>query len=221
MSAPGWTPDEMAARVAADIPEGWCVNLGIGLPTLVANHLPPDREILLHSENGIIGMGPRPQPGQEDPDLVDAGKAPVTLITGAAIVHHADSFALIRGGRLDVTVLGALQVSEQGDLANWRIGDNPLASMGGAMDLCVGARQVFAMMHHVDKDGRPKILRRCTYALTAPRCVKRIYTNLAVIDVTPTGLEVREMAPGLTLAELQAVTEPPLRLAAALVGTTR
>lgn len=221
MSMAGWTPDEMAARVAADIPEGWCVNLGIGLPTLVANHLPPDREILLHSENGIIGMGPRPQPGHEDPDLVDAGKAPVTLITGAAIVHHADSFALIRGGRLDVTVLGAMQVSEQGDLANWRIGNNPLASMGGAMDLCVGARRVFAMMYHIDKDGRPKILRQCTYALTAPRCVKRIYTNLAVIDVTPTGLEVREMAPGVTLAELQAVTEPPLRLAPALAGTAR
>lgn len=217
----GWTPDEMAQRVASDIPDGACVNLGIGLPTLVPGHIPSDREILFHSENGIIGMGPRPRPGEEDPDLVDAGKAPVTLITGAAIVHHADSFALIRGGRLDVTVLGAMQVSERGDLANWRIGDNPLASMGGAMDLCVGARRVFAMMYHTDKDGAPKILRECTYALTAPACVRRIYTNLAVIDVTAAGLEVRELAPGVTLADLQAVTEPPLRVASTLTAVRR
>lgn len=221
MSRAGWTPEEMAARVAADIPDGACVNLGIGLPTLVANYIPTDREVLFHSENGIIGMGPRPRPGEEDPDLVDAGKAPVTLITGAAIVHHADSFALIRGGRLDVTVLGAMQVSERGDLANWRIGDNPLASMGGAMDLCAGARQVFAMMHHVDKEGRPKILYQCSYPLTAPACVRRIYTDLAVIDVTPAGLEVRELAPGFTLADVQAVTEPPLRLAAPLQAARR
>lgn len=221
MTRAGWTPEDMAARVAADIPDGACVNLGIGLPTLVASFIPTDREVLFHSENGIIGMGPRPRPGEEDADLVDAGKAPVTLITGAAIVHHADSFALIRGGRLDVTVLGAMQVSEHGDLANWRIGDNPLASMGGAMDLCAGARQVFAMMYHVDKDGRPKILRRCTYALTAPACVRCIYTDLAVIDVTPAGLEVRELAPGFTLADVQALTEPPLRLAAPLQGASR
>lgn len=221
MSSTGWTAEEIAARVAADLPDGALVNLGIGMPTLVASCLPPDREILIHSENGIVGMGPRPRPGEEDPDLVDAGKAPVTLVVGAAIVHHADSFAIIRGGRLDVTVLGAMQVSERGDLANWRVADSSLGSVGGAMDLAVGARQVFAMMQHVDKNGRPKILRACTYPLTAPACVTRIYTDLAVIDVTPSGLEVRDLAPGLTLADVQTMTEPPLRSSVALAAAER
>jgi 3-oxoadipate CoA-transferase beta subunit len=202
-----WTRDEMAARIARDIPDGSYVNLGIGLPTLVANHLAPDREVFLHSENGMLGMGPAPGPGEEDPDLLNAGKQPVTLLSGGAYFHHADSFAMIRGGHVDICVLGAFQVSAAGDLANWHTGEpDTIPAVGGAMDLAVGARRVFVMMEHLTKKGDPKIVARCTYPLTAARCVSRIYTDLAVLDVAPSGLTVVDMVDGLTLAELKHCT---------------
>ena len=194
----------MAARVARDIPEGAYVNLGIGLPTLVANHLAADKEVFLHSENGILGMGPAPAAGSEDPDLINAGKQAVTLLTGGAYFHHADSFAMIRGGHVDICVLGAFQVSVAGDLANWHTGEpGTIPAVGGAMDLAVGARRVFVMMEHLTKKGEPKIVQRCTYPLTGVRCVSRIYTDLAVLDVTPGGLTVVEMVDGLSLDELK------------------
>jgi 3-oxoadipate CoA-transferase beta subunit len=206
-----FTRDQMAARVARDIPEGAYVNLGIGLPTKVANYLPREKEIFLHSENGLLGMGPAPAPGDEDEDLINAGKQPVTLLTGGAYFHHADSFAMMRGGHLDICVLGAFQVSHTGDLANWHTGaPDAIPAVGGAMDLAIGAKQVFVMMEHQTKTGESKIVERCTYPLTGIACVSRIYTDLAVLDVTPSGLRVREMAPGLTLADLQAVTAAPL-----------
>jgi 3-oxoadipate CoA-transferase beta subunit len=193
----------MAARVARDIPEGAYVNLGIGLPTLVANHLPKDKEILLHSENGVLGMGPAPPPGQEDPDLTNAGKQPVTIVTGGSYFDHADSFAMMRGGHIDICVLGAFQVSVDGDLANWHTGEpDTIPAVGGAMDLAVGAKRVFVMMEHVTKKGEPKIVRRCTYPLTAARCVSRIYTDLAVIDITPQGLVVIDVVEGLSNVEV-------------------
>jgi 3-oxoadipate CoA-transferase beta subunit len=202
-----WTRDEVAARIARDIPEGAYVNLGIGLPTLVANHLAPDKEIFLHSENGILGMGPAPAPGEEDPELINAGKQPVTLLAGGAYFHHADSFAMIRGGHVDICVLGAFQVSIAGDLANWHTGEpSTIPAVGGAMDLAVGARRVFVMMEHVTRKGEPKIVERCTYPLTAVRCVSRIYTDMAVLDVTPAGLTVVDMVDGLSLAELKQCT---------------
>jgi 3-oxoadipate CoA-transferase beta subunit len=206
-----FTRDQMAARVAQDIPEGAYVNLGIGLPTKVANYLPPEREVFLHSENGLLGMGPAPAPGEEDEDLINAGKQPATLLEGGAYFHHADSFAMMRGGHLDICVLGAFQVSQQGDLANWHTGaPDAIPAVGGAMDLAIGAKQVFVMMEHQTKTGESKVVERCTYPLTGLGCVSRIYTDLAVLDVTPDGLRVREMAPGLTLADLQAVTAAPL-----------
>jgi 3-oxoadipate CoA-transferase beta subunit len=206
-----YTRDQMAARVAQDIPEGAYVNLGIGLPTKVANYLPPEKEIFLHSENGLLGMGPAPAPDEEDEDLINAGKQPVTLLTGGAYFHHADSFAMMRGGHLDICVLGAFQVSHTGDLANWHTGaPDAIPAVGGAMDLAIGAKQVFVMMEHQTKTGDSKIVERCTYPLTGIGCVSRIYTDLAVLDVTPQGLRVREMAPGLTLTDLQAVTAAPL-----------
>ena len=199
--------DQIAARVARDIPEGAYVNLGIGAPTMVANYLPQDREILLHSENGLLGMGPAPAPGEEDGDLINAGKQPVTLLAGGAFFHHADAFAMMRGGHLDICVLGAFQVSAQGDLANWSTGaPNAIPAVGGAMDLALGARQVFIIMDHNTKTGDAKIVDQCTYPLTAVACVSRIFTDLAVIDVTPDGLVVRELAAGLTFDELQART---------------
>jgi 3-oxoadipate CoA-transferase beta subunit len=202
-----WTRDEMAARIARDIPDGSYVNLGIGLPTLVANHLAPEREVFLHSENGILGMGPAPAHGEEDPDLLNAGKQPVTLLAGGAYFHHADSFAMIRGGHVDICVLGAFQVSVAGDLANWHTGEpDTIPAVGGAMDLAVGARQVFVMMEHLTKKGDPKVVARCTYPLTAARCVSRIYTDLAVLDVAPGGLTVVDMVDGLSLAELRQCT---------------
>ncbi len=205
------TRDAMAARVARDIPEGAYVNLGIGLPTLVANHLPKGREIFLHSENGILGMGPAPAKGQEDWDLINAGKQPVTLLTGGAFFHHADSFAMMRGGHLDICVLGAFQVSAGGDLANWSTGEpGAIPAVGGAMDLAIGAKATFIMMEHVTKAGEPKIVERCTYPLTGVGCVKRIYTDLAVIDVTPSGLVATEWVDGLTFDALQALTAAPL-----------
>lgn len=205
--------DQMAARVAQDIPDGAYVNLGIGLPTRVSNFLPKDREIFLHSENGVLGMGPRPAPGEEDPELIDAGKGPITLLTGGCYFHHGDSFAMMRGGHLDVCVLGAFQVSASGDLANWHT-DAPdaIPAVGGAMDLAVGAKQVFVMMNHLTKNGESKIVEHCTYPLTGIHCVDRIYTDLAVIDVTHGGLLVREMVEGLSFQELQRLTPAPLTL---------
>jgi 3-oxoadipate CoA-transferase beta subunit len=205
------TRNQVAARIARDIPEGAYVNLGIGAPTLIANFLPKDREIFLHSENGILGMGPAPPAGQEDWDLINAGKQPVTLLTGGAYFHHGDSFAMMRGGHLDICVLGAFQVSASGDLANWHTGEpDAIPAVGGAMDLAAGARQVFVMMDHMTKQGEAKIVERCTYPLTAARCVDRIYTDLAVLDVTERGLVVREMVEGLSFAELQRKTAAPL-----------
>jgi 3-oxoadipate CoA-transferase, beta subunit len=206
------TAQEMAARVARDIPDGSYVNLGIGLPTLVADVVPPDREIIYHSENGILGMGPAPEPGTGDPELINAGKQPVTLLPGGAYFHHTDAFVMMRGGHIDITVLGAFQVAANGDLANWATDDATLPpAVGGAMDLAVGARRVFVLTTHTTKDGRPKLLPACTYPLTAAAVVDRVYTDLAVIDVTPDGFVVREMVPGLTRNELQAKTAAPLR----------
>jgi 3-oxoadipate CoA-transferase beta subunit len=194
----------MAARIAADIPEGWYVNLGIGMPTLVADHVPADREVIIHSENGLLGMGPVPAPDEADPWIINAGKQMVTMRTGAALVHHADSFAMIRGGHLDLCVLGAYEVAENGDVANWATSENDSApAVGGAMDLAVGAKNLWVMMDHTTKDGSPRLVERCSYPLTAARAVKRIYTNLAVIDVTPDGFVVRHMADGLSFDELQ------------------
>ena len=202
-----WTRAEMAARVAADIPDGAVVNLGIGLPTLVANHLPAGREVVLHSENGIIGMGPAPKDGEEDYDLINAGKQPVTLLPGGSFFHHADSFAMMRGGHLDVCVLGAFQVAANGDLANWHTGAaDAIPAVGGAMDLAIGAKKTYVMMEHTTKAGEKKIVERCSYPLTGIGCVARIYSDLAVIDVTAAGLAVRAMVDGLSFAELQALT---------------
>ena len=212
-----WTRDEMAARVARDIAEGMVVNLGIGLPTLVANHLPkpgsPDfREVILQSENGILGMGPAPPPGEEDFDLINAGKQPVTLLPGGCFFHHADSFAMMRGGHLDVCVLGAFQVSAQGDLANWHTGaPGAIPAVGGAMDLAIGAKRTFVMMEHQTKDGQSKLVAACSYPLTARRCVSRVYTDLAVIELGPQGARVIDRCPGLDFATLQARTAIPLQ----------
>jgi 3-oxoadipate CoA-transferase beta subunit len=209
------TRDQMAARVARDINEGAYVNLGIGLPTMVANHLPRDREIFLHSENGLLGMGPAPAPGEEDEDLINAGKQPVTLLTGGAYFHHADSFAMMRGGHLDICVLGAFQVSASGDLANWHTGaPDAIPAVGGAMDLALGARDVYVMMEHQTKSGESKVVAQCTYPLTAIGCVSRIYTDLAVLDVTPGGLSVREILSDISFEELQQLTGVPLLRAA-------
>src|SRR5215470_207766 len=202
---------EMAARVAQDIPEGAYVNLGIGLPTLVADYLPKGKEIFLHTENGLLGMGPAPAKGEEDPDLINAGKQPVTALPGAAYFHHADSFAMMRGGHLDTCVLGAFQVSVKGDLANWHTGEkDAIPAVGGAMDLAIGAKRTFIMMEHLSKTGEPKIVPACTYPLTAKACVSRIYTDLAVIDVAPDGLIVRDIVPGVSLAELAELSRVPL-----------
>ena len=204
----------MAARVARDIPEGAYVNLGIGLPTLVSNHLPKGREVFLHSENGVLGMGPAPAPGQEDFDLVNAGKQAVTLRPGGAFFHQADSFAMMRGGHLDVCVLGAFQVSVSGDLANWHTGaPDAIPAVGGAMDLAIGAKETFVMMEHLTKGGESKIVAACTYPLTGIGCVSRIYTDLATIDITPQGLRVIDMVEGLDLAELERLSGVPLKAA--------
>ncbi len=198
---------EMAARLAGDIPEGWYVNLGIGIPTGVADHVPPEREVVFHSENGILGMGPQPPQDQIDPWLINAGKQYVTLRAGASFCHHADSFAMIRGGHLDLCVLGAFQVAENGDIANWATSENDTApAVGGAMDLAAGAKRLWVTMEHTTKDGQPKLVRSCSYPLTAMRAVKRVYTNLAVIDVTERGFVVRDMIPGLDFETLQART---------------
>ena len=205
------TRSELAARVACDIPEGAVVNLGIGLPTLVANHLPRDREVLLHSENGMLGMGPAPAPGQEDYDLINAGKQPVTLVPGGSFFHHTDSFAMMRGGHLDICVLGAFQVSATGDLANWRTGEkDAIPAVGGAMDLAVGAKQTWVMMDLLTKQGQSKIVQACTYPLTGIACVKRIYSDIATLDCTPQGLRLVDMVDGLSHAELEKLVGLPI-----------
>jgi len=206
-----WTRDQMAARVARDIAEGAVVNLGIGLPTLVANHLPADREVLLHSENGVLGMGPAPAPGLEDFDLINAGKQPVTLRAGGSFFHHADSFAMMRGGHIDICVLGAFQVSATGDLANWHTGEpGAIPAVGGAMDLATGARQTWVMMEHCTKAGDSKLVERCSYPLTGLACVKRVYTDLAVIDLSTGTAVVLQVVDGLSFDDLQARTGIPL-----------
>ncbi len=204
---PRWTREEMAARVARDIPDGAVVNLGIGLPTLVANHIPTDREVILQSENGVIGMGPAPAAGQEDYDLINAGKQPVTLLPGGCFFHHADSFAMMRGGHLDVCVLGAFQVSAHGDLATWHTGaPDAIPAVGGAMDLAIGAKRTLVMMEHCTKNGQSKLVPHCSYPLTGLACVSRIYTDLAVIELQQGRGRVVDKVAGLTLAQLQAVT---------------
>lgn len=198
------TKDELARRVAQDIHDGAYVNLGIGMPTLVANHIPAGREVILHSENGILGMGPAPSAGNEDFDLINAGKQPVTLLAGGAYFHHADSFGMMRGGHLDICVLGAFQVSATGDLANWSTGEaGAIPAVGGAMDLAVGAKQTWVMMDLLTKSGHSKIVQSCTYPLTGIACVKRIYTDLATLECTSTGLKMVDMVAGLDLSQLQ------------------
>ena len=208
--------DQMAARLADDVPEGWCVNLGIGMPTMVANHVPSTREVIFQSENGVIGMGPAPEKGREDPWLINAGKQPITLVPGASFVGHADSFAMIRGGHIDLCVLGGFEVAENGDLANWATSENDTApAVGGAMDLAAGAKRLWVLMEHTTKDGRPKLVERCGYPLTGLACVTRVYTNLAVLDVVPgRGFVVREMAPGVDFDTLQERSAARLHLEA-------
>ncbi|MBM3384268.1 MAG: CoA transferase subunit B [Betaproteobacteria bacterium] len=210
--------NQIAARVARDIPEGAYVNLGIGLPTLVANHIPGDREVILHSENGVLGIGPRPAPGREDEDLIDAGKSPVTLLAGGSYFHHADSFGMIRGGHIDICVLGAFQVAANGDIANWHTGEaDAIPAVGGAMDLAAGAKQVFVTMEHLTKKGESKIVERCSYPLTGVRCVTRVYTDLAVIDIKADGLHLVEIcAEGLSFEELQKLNGVALKYKAAV-----
>jgi 3-oxoadipate CoA-transferase, beta subunit len=203
--------DALAARVAQDIWEGAVVNLGIGMPTLVANHIPADREVLLHSENGILGMGPAPAPEDEDYDLINAGKQPVTLLKGGSYFHHNDSFAMMRGGHLDICVLGAFQVSATGDLANWHTGEkDAIPAVGGAMDLAVGAKQAWVMMDLLTKQGQSKLVQHCTYPLTGVACIKRIYGDLATLDCTPQGLKLVDMVEGLTHPALEALIGLPV-----------
>jgi 3-oxoadipate CoA-transferase beta subunit len=219
MSQPtaSWKPlnrNEIAARIARDVPEGWYVNLGIGVPTLVADHVPVEREVIFHAENGILGIGPAPDAAHIDPWLINAGKQYVTLRTGGSYIHHADSFGVIRGGHLDLCVLGAYEVAETGDIANWATSENDTApAVGGAMDLAVGARRLWVAMEHTTKDGRPRLVRSCSYPLTAIGAVSRVYTNLAVLDVTAGGFRVVDMIPGMSLEDLQSQTEAQLTLA--------
>jgi 3-oxoadipate CoA-transferase, beta subunit len=209
------TKDELARRVAQDIHEGAYVNLGIGQPTLVANHIPADREVILQSENGILGMGSAPAAGAEDYDLVNAGKQPVTLLAGGAFFHHADSFAMMRGGHLDICVLGAFQVSATGDLANWSTGEpDAIPAVGGAMDLAIGAKQTWVMMDLLTKQGTSKLVDRCTYPLTGIGCVKRVYCDLATLACTPQGLQLIDTVPGLSHAELEGLVGLPIAPAA-------
>jgi 3-oxoadipate CoA-transferase, beta subunit len=205
------TKDQLAQRVAADTFDGAYVNLGIGMPTLVANHIPKNRTVILHSENGILGMGPAPPAGQEDYDLINAGKQPVTLLPGGAYFHHADSFAMMRGGHLDICVLGAFQVSVTGDLANWHTGEaDAIPAVGGAMDLAVGAKQTWVMMELLTKSAQSKLVRACTYPLTGVGCVKRVYTDVATFSITAQGVAAHDVVAGLSLEELQKLAGVPL-----------
>jgi len=209
----GWDMNEVAQKVAMDIPDGSYVNLGIGIPELVAAYVPDGREVIYHTENGLLGMGPVPEPGNEDPELINAGKKCVTAIPGACFFHHADSFTMIRGGHIDYCVLGALQVSEEGDLANWSTGDaKAIPAVGGAMDLVAGVKNIFVITQHNTKTGEAKIVKKCTYPLTGKGVVNRIYSNLAIIDMKPNGLFVRELAPGVSFEYLQARTEAELKM---------
>jgi 3-oxoadipate CoA-transferase beta subunit len=206
-----WSRADMARLAARDIADGSYVNLGIGIPELVAQYVEPSHEIILHTENGLLGVGPSPAAGAEDPELINAGKKPVTAVPGAAYFHHADSFAMIRGGHIDVCVLGAMQVSATGDLANWSTGEaDAIPAVGGAMDLVAGVKTVFVLTEHTTRSGDPKIVNRCTYPLTGVGVVDRIYTNLAIIDVTKEGLKVRALAPGQTFETVQHKTGAPL-----------
>lgn len=207
----GWSREQMAKKIADDIPNGAYVNLGIGMPELVADFIPQGREVIFHTENGLLGVGPSPLPGLEDDELINAGKKPVTAIQGACFFHHADSFAMVRGGHIDICVLGAFQVSENGDLANWSTGEpKAIPAVGGAMDLVEGVKTVFVITQHTTKTGESKIVKQCTYPLTGKKVVSRIYTDLAIIDITEKGLYVREMAPGVNPEVLQKNTSAPL-----------
>lgn len=209
----GWNREEMSKKVAYDIPDGSYVNLGIGIPELVAGYVPGDREVIYHTENGMLGMGPIPEAGQEDPELINAGKKPVTANPGASFFHHADSFTMIRGKHIDICVLGALQVSENGDLANWSTGEvGAIPAVGGAMDLVAGVKTIFVITTHLTKDGEPKIVKNCSYPLTGKEVVNTIYTDLAILDFKADGLYVREMAPGVSFEFLQENTGATLRL---------
>ncbi len=211
MSYPRRTKDQLAARVAQDIHDGAYVNLGIGMPTLVANHIPAGTEVVLQSENGILGMGPAPAEGDEDYDLTNAGKQPVTLLPGGSFFHHADSFAMMRGGHLDICVLGAFQVSATGDLANWSTGEpGAIPAVGGAMDLAIGAKQTWVMMDLLTKQGQSKVVAQCSYPLTGIACVKRIYTDLATLECTPKGLRLIDTVEGLAHAELERLVGLPI-----------
>ena len=206
--------EQLAQRVAQDIHDGAYVNLGIGMPTLVANHLPAGIEVILHSENGILGMGPAPAAGHEDYDLINAGKQPVTMLAGGAYFHHADSFSMMRGGHLDICVLGAFQVSATGDLANWHTGEkDAIPAVGGAMDLAIGAKQTWVMMDLLTKKGESKVVAQCSYPITGIACVKRIYAELATLECTPQGLKLIDMVEGLTHAELEKMLGLPIAAA--------